>query len=178
MQGGLEAATVEKIAKRADISRATFYTHFSNRFEAFTALWSVHIDDDLLQLFAELNDIVGTLDKSRIRPWLSRALDTWLAHGAMLEMTMRIVALEPATTDLWLVQNARVVASITNYLEGFDDDKLASAKIRLSMLILQLDRVAFLLYRNSGFFDREPLLDALEAEWWDCLQTGAANRRP
>lgn len=177
---GYQTSTVERIAARAGVSRATFYTHFSSKVEAFTELWSVHIDDDLIALLDGLNEVAREPDRGALRLWLDHALTVWEKHGDLLELTTKIVALEPSTTEPWMKQNVRAVDTVTHYLVRFSPDELPVARVRLGMLLLQLDRMVFLMHRGVLPSGREVLLDALLEEWWPCISltgTGGTETR-
>lgn len=168
---GYQTSTVERIAARAGVSRATFYTHFSSKVEAFTELWSVHIDDDLINLLHGLNEVAREPERGALRVWLDHALTVWEKHGDLLELTTKIVALEPSTTEPWMKQNVRAVETVTNYLARFSPAELPVARIRLGMLLLQLDRMVFIMHRGALPSGRGVLLDGMLEEWWACISS-------
>jgi len=57
-----------------------------------------------------------------------------------------------------------------NYLVRFTEDEEPAARLRIVMMLIQLDRMCFFLGRDALPAGRDALIDALEAQWWAVLQ--------
>ncbi len=170
LEAGYEASSIESIARRAGVSRATYYIHFANKVEALVEIWHASIDDKMLEIIAELDALFPHPSRNSLRKWLERAVSYWGKTADLVELTAQVLALDPQMTRPWVQRNVQTVDGMSNYLSGFRAKEQPVARLRMGMLLLQLDRMCFILNRGELPHSRAVLIEALTDIWWQCLK--------
>ena len=103
-EAGFHESTVEQVAERAGVSRATLYQHFRSR---------VELDDAVCDTFAvnpalvELRQTVELPDPAAaLAETLVEAVRFWASEDAVLAELYGVVAIDPAARDLVARQRA------------------------------------------------------------------------
>jgi AcrR family transcriptional regulator len=97
-EGTFHEATVEEVADRAGIARATLYEHFGSRLELVDAMCATFDENPaLLELreTVELDDADAALERT-----LELAVRFWSSEDAVLAQLYGVVAIDPAARDL------------------------------------------------------------------------------
>jgi AcrR family transcriptional regulator len=103
-EGGFHESTVEQVAERAGISRATLYQHFRSRVELVDAVCDTFaVNPALVELrqTVELPDPAAALAET-----LVEAVRFWASEDAILAELYGVVAIDPAARDLVARQRA------------------------------------------------------------------------
>ncbi|HEM7842732.1 TPA: TetR/AcrR family transcriptional regulator [Burkholderia multivorans] len=177
LEVGYETASIEGIARRAGVSRATYYIHFTNKVEVLVEIWHTSIDKDILEIIADFDALGAFPTRSALRKWIDKAVSYWEKSADMVELTAQVLALDPQMTGPWVELNVQAVNAMPNYLSRFSTRELPLARMRMSMLLLQLDRMCFILNRGELPQGRPVLIDALTDIWWRCLKPEADDER-
>lgn len=177
LEVGYEAASIEGIARRAGVSRATYYIHFTNKVEVLVEIWHTSIDKDILRIIADFDALGAYPTRSALRKWIDKAVSYWEKSADMVELTAQVLALDPQMTGPWVELNVQAVNAMPNYLSRFSTRELPLARMRMGMLLLQLDRMCFILNRGELPQGRPVLIDALTDIWWRCLKPEADDER-
>src|SRR3954453_11982461 len=97
-KGVFHESTVEEVAGRADISRATLYQHFGSRLELVDAICDTFaVNPALLAIreVVELPDPEAALDGT-----VANSVRFWSSEDAVLRQLYGVVAIDPAAQDL------------------------------------------------------------------------------
>jgi AcrR family transcriptional regulator len=103
-EGGFHEATVEEVAERAGVSRATLYQHFRSRVELVDAICDTFAANPAL---VELRQTVELPDPAAaLAETLVEAVRFWASEDAVLGELYGVVAIDPAARDLVARQRA------------------------------------------------------------------------
>ena len=103
-EAGFHESTVEQVAERAGVSRATLYQHFRSRVELVDAVCDTFaVNPALVELrqTVELPDPAAALAET-----LVEAVRFWASEDAVLAELYGVVAIDPAACDLVARQRA------------------------------------------------------------------------
>jgi len=103
-EAGFHESTVEQVAERAGVSRATLYQHFRSRVELVDAVCDTFaVNPALVELrqTVELPDPAAALAET-----LVEAVRFWASEDAVLAELYGVVAIDPAARDLVARQRA------------------------------------------------------------------------
>lgn len=175
IEEGYENAVIETISTRAGVSRATFYVHFASKIDVLTEIWTNHLDLEVLRVMHELDALGSSPERSALRTWVDGAVAYWQSTAVINELSERVLALEPQVTRVWVDRNQRAIDAVPAYLSRFAPEQVPVARARMGMLLLQLDRMCFILNRGELPYSRETLVDALTDLWWGCMRPGVEN---
>jgi AcrR family transcriptional regulator len=97
-EGAFHASTVEEVADRAGISRATLYQHFGSRLELVDAICDTFaVNPALLKIreVVELPDAEAALAET-----IAATVRFWSSEDGILSQLYGVVAVDPAAQDL------------------------------------------------------------------------------
>lgn len=97
-EGGFHTSTVEQVADRAGISRATLYQHFGSRLELVDAICdSFEVNPALL----EIREVVELPDPdAALAETIAATVRFWSSEDGILSQLYGVVAVDPAAQDL------------------------------------------------------------------------------
>jgi len=172
---GFARATIGNIAKEANVNRATFYLHFADKVDILRAALKKNLDETP-EYWHVIDAALADGRRDALRDALGSTLDWWAQHGRLLTSVREAVATEPQAREQSDGTFARFADEMTGYLGRVDPAQRESAHLRLQLLLIQLDQLAFrLIVRRFRDIDRERLLDELADIWLLALP---AARRP
>jgi AcrR family transcriptional regulator len=161
---GYAATTIEQIASRAGASRATFYLHFEGKWQAAAALIERRLMPETVEYYQRL-DALGPADRDQLRAWLDDALGFYQRHRQDLTIYRQAVGIEPQLAALQPEYLGRCADAMSGFLERWGEDRREEARLRLSLLIIQL--TDFVTDWVLGYWktDRQVVLDVLLDLW-------------
>ena len=165
---GYGAATVDDIVKAAGASRATFYLHFANKAEVMAALYQ-----SLMPATAEYwRRLDQSLSSRRaLRVWLNEALSWWEEHRRTLPALHEASVIDPALAAQQYEGLRRLTDELIGYFAKVRGAKLSEARLRIELLILQLDQFCMQwIVQKAVDADREMVLDVLSGLWCATLK--------
>ena len=168
---GYVSTTIDDIAARAGASRATFYLHFAKKWHVLKVLVEEKILPDSLKTYRQLDAISG-LSAEGVSAWLYEALDGFVVHQKLLKVVHEAESVEPEMTHFNLECMRKCVDAMPNYLARWGSERETFARLRLNMLISQLDRSAGWLIQEGEEFDKDMIVSAL-LEFWLIVLRGA-----
>jgi len=97
-EGGFHEATVEEVADRAGVARATIYQHFGSRLELVDAICETF---DANPALLELRDLVELDDPDEaLAKTIASTIRFWSSEDAVLRQLYGVAAIDPAAEDL------------------------------------------------------------------------------
>jgi AcrR family transcriptional regulator len=165
---GYGAATVDDIVKAAGASRATFYLHFTNKAEVMAAL-SQALMPATAEYWRKLNQ--GLSSRQTLRAWLDEALSWWEQHRRILPAMHEAWVIDPTLAAQQYEGLRRLTDELTDYFAQVRGVKRRAARLRIELLILQLDQFCMhWIVQKTVDVDRELALDVLTDLWCAALQ--------
>jgi AcrR family transcriptional regulator len=90
-EGAFHESTVEEVATRAGVARATLYTHFRSRLD---------LVDALCDTFAETSELAAAKESRTVAEVIARSVDFWAAEEQTLAPLYGAAAVDPAAGEL------------------------------------------------------------------------------
>ena len=97
-EGAFHEATVEEVAERAGISRATLYQHFRSRLELVDEMCDTF--DANPALLALRDSVVRDDPRAALAETFAHAVDFWSSEDAILSQIYGVAAIDRAARDL------------------------------------------------------------------------------
>jgi AcrR family transcriptional regulator len=120
-EGTFHATTVEEVAARAGVSRATLYQHFGTR---------LGLVDAMCDTFDENPALIALRETRDLDTWLARVVDFWSAEEKILVQLYGAAAVDPAARDLVERQHRDRHTELKRLLHALDvDDRTAFAEL-------------------------------------------------
>lgn len=156
---GYASSRVEDIAFASGVSRATFYLHFKAKIDIVRELMGP-LRSDSVALYREL-DAVGDPTWDQLSEWMTRVIDYWRRNRTQIMVLNQAIGVEPELAS-FLVDGAKAGAdAMTNFLACCAPATRETARLRVTMFILQLERVCYLWIIRDVPFDPAATLTAL-----------------
>lgn len=179
--GTFHASTVEEVAKRAGISRATLYQHFRSRVDLVDAICDTFAVNPAL---VELRTIVEHPDPElALAETIAYSVRFWASEDAVLAQLYGVVAIDPAARDLVERQRADrrgEMARLARHLRRCGRLRAGASEARaLSLLMVLTSYETFCELRQAGVSERR-LVATLQQSGRALLLTPppAPRRRP
>ena len=164
-EGTFHESTVEEVADRAGISRATLYQHFRSRLELVDAICDTFDENPALR---RIREVVEHPDpETALAETIAGAVRFWSSEDPILAQLYGVAAIDPAAQDLVVRQRAdrrgemqRLLGHLrrANKLRPKLTDRQALAQL---MVLTSYDTYREL--RHAGLSDRE-LIKALQED--------------
>src|SRR4051794_39289443 len=156
-EGKFHDATVDEVAKRAGIARATLYQHFGSRLDLVDAICDTF---DANPALLEIRKVVELPDPdAALTDTIANTVRFWSSEHAVLEQLYGVVAIDPAARDLVDRQRADRRGEMQRLIENLDAaGRLRaglSARDALAMLMLLTSYESFRELRQAGLSERK-----------------------
>jgi AcrR family transcriptional regulator len=162
---GYLRATVGNISREANVNRATFYLHFSDKADVLLAVLQTNLADTP-EYWHDVDAALVDGGRDALRAALSRTLDWYEQHRGLLRYVREALATDPHLAQQTEGTFARFADEMSRYLAIVPADERDRAHLRLELLIIQLDQVALrLIVQRRQSFERERMLDELTDIW-------------
>jgi len=161
---GYAGTTIEDIASRAGASRATFYLHFGRKWHVLRDLMEATVLAEALDFYRRI-DAIENLSREDLKAWLLDALDFSERHKKLITVHRQALSIEPEMERHNMLFLRRCIDAMPNYLKRWGPERETYAKLRLDMLIPQLDDAARWLINDSSTLSKELVVEAL-LEYW------------
>jgi AcrR family transcriptional regulator len=154
--GTFHTSTVEQVADRAGISRATLYQHFRSRLDLVDAICETFdANPALLELrqIVELPDAEAALDKT-----IANSIRFWSSEDAVLHQLYGVAAIDPAAQNLVARQRADRRAELerlANNLHRTQRLRDRTTTRALNLLLVLTSYETFRELREAGLSDRQ-----------------------
>ena len=147
--------TVEEVAERAGVSRATLYQHFRSRLDLVDAICdTMAINPDLLAL----REIVEASDPdAALAATVAHSMAFWAAEDAVISQLYGVVAIDPAAADFVARQRADRRSELARLAKNLRRSGRSpmTEKRALSVLMVLTSYETFRELREAGLSERE-----------------------
>jgi AcrR family transcriptional regulator len=175
-ENGYGQASIGDITKAAKVNRATFYLHFANKAEVFTEVYAVVREEQSSRYWALLDKALAKGTADSIRGWLDQALGWWEEQAQLLPAIHEAMASDLDVAARWKDQLDQLAGELHVYLDQFPEAERDARRLRVQLLMIQLDQLCFRAIVQKVFvIDREALLDLVSDLWLESLQLGAVR---
>jgi AcrR family transcriptional regulator len=112
-EGAFHESTVEEVASRAGVSRATLYQHFRTR---------LGLVDAMCEAFDENPALIAVRETDDIDDFIAKVVDFWASEEKVLVQLYGAAALDPAASDLVARQRRDRQSELRRLLRGLEID--------------------------------------------------------
>lgn len=155
---GYPNTSVEDVIVRADVSRATFYKHFSNKFSLAEALV-----DEMVFRQDHAYDKLATIEnptQGDIVAWLETLYGIFSGNKILLSVLFELLGAEPNLREASSAANLRRIRKLAKSLSAFrerspTDVGNAAAHDRALLLVTEIDTIFFRLSVSGWDIDRD-----------------------
>jgi len=154
-EGRFHESTVEEVADRAGVSRATLYQHFGSRLELVDAICETFDENPALRELRELVEL-DDADEALART-IGNAVRFWSSEDAILGQLYGVAAIDPAARDLVDRQRADRRGELERLVRNLARAKRLRVAERQALTLL-LVLTAYETYRElreAGLSDRQ-----------------------
>lgn len=169
LEKGYLDATVADVARNAGASRATFYLHFSGKWEVLAHLVRQIILPETLVFYRRL-DKFGIPSRLQMRVWLTDAFTFYEKNSAFMIIYKQASSLEPDLVHLQSEIVSQCASVMKNYLARWGEAGESEARLRLHLLIIQLADIAMSLVKRDVVVDKKLLVEILVEYWSNGLR--------
>lgn len=139
---GFRATTVERIVEVAGTTAPTFYRYYASKNDLLTPL-RTHLTQTVMDTLATLD---GEACRSRegVRGWVDTYLAMWGRVHRLCEAYWEATALNADYAAEALPQTLEAVGALSTFLQLTPEAERERISVRLTLMVLFLDRLAFL----------------------------------
>ncbi len=153
-EGAFHESTVEQVADRAGVARATLYQHFRSRLELVDAICETFDQNPALLRLRESVD--GPDPEAALDDTVSEAMRFWSSEDAVLRPLYGVAAIDPAAHDLVERQRADRRGELERLVRNLSRaGRLRSERRALPLLLVLTSYETFRELREVGLTDRQ-----------------------
>lgn len=164
---GYAQSSVERIARRAQVSRATFYTHFAGKAELAEGLWDV-ARVTLMRLYRELARTPAR-DTGVFEKWLRKTVAFYRRNRRRLVAVHEAIALENELAEVYFDHTQEIIDILVPLSRPRPGDTEDSARTRVALLSIQHERFCFLAFLRDVPFNEDEAVRFLARTWFEEL---------
>lgn len=169
---GYGAATIDEIVHDAGASRATFYLHFTNKADVMAALYQA-LMPATAEYWRKLDQSLHS--RQALRAWLDEALRWWEEHRSILPAMHEASVIDSTFAAQQYAGLRRLTDELTGYFAKVRGARRREARLRIELLILQLDQFCMQwIVQQIVDVDRDLALNVLTDLWSSTLQVPAS----
>lgn len=162
---GYSRSTIGNITKEANVNRATFYLHFTDKADILLALRQIDLAD-APRYWQDVDAALVDGGRDALRSALSNTLNWYEQHRGLLPSVQEAMATEPHLAHETEGTFARFADGMTGYLARVRPEQRDRAHLRLQLLMIQLHQMAIrVAVRHLRTIDPQRLLDELTDIW-------------
>jgi AcrR family transcriptional regulator len=153
-EGTFHESTVEQVADRAGVARATLYQHFRSRLELVDAICETFDENPAL---LRLREIVESPDsEAALAETIAEGMRFWSSEDPVLRHLYGVVSIDPAAHDLVERQRADRRGELERLVKNLARaGRLRNERRALSLLLVLTSYETFRELRESGLTDRQ-----------------------
>ena len=156
-EGTFHEATVDEVAERAGIARATLYQHFRSRLDLVDAICDTF---DANPALLTIRDVVEHPDPdTALTNTIANTIRFWSSEDAILAQLYGVVSIDPAARSLVDRQRADRRSEMQRLIRNLKDagrlQPGLSARYALALIMLLTSYESFRELRQAGLSERE-----------------------
>src|SRR4051812_37997193 len=153
-EGTFHESTVEQVADRAGVARATLYQHFRSRLELVDAICETFDETPAL---LRLREIVESPDgEAALAETIAESMRFWSSEDPVLRHLYGVVSIDPAAHDLVERQRADRRGELERLVRNLARARrLRNERRALGLLLVLTSYETFRELRESGLTDRQ-----------------------
>jgi AcrR family transcriptional regulator len=153
-EGTFHESTVEEVADRAGVARATLYQHFRSRVELVDAICETFDENPAL---LRLREIVESADaEAALAETIADVMRFWSSEDPVLRHLYGVVSIDPAAHDLVERQRADRRKELERLVRNLARaGRLRNERRALSLLLVLTSYETFRELREAGLSDRQ-----------------------
>ena len=168
----LHELTVAQIMEEAEVSRGTFYSYFSSKFEAAAAL----LERTMAEAFEVMRDAIDAVDRpptqEELRNYLVGSTRLWQEHRAVLRATHENWHAVPELREQWLAAVERFTAALAGALSPGGGDPNPRLRRRVASALWATERLEYVADSEVDDDVREDDLIETLMDYWAPLLRG------
>ncbi len=157
-EGRFHESTVEEIAQRAGVARATLYQHYRSRLELVDAICETFDENPALR---ELRTIVERSDAAALDETIANSIRFWSSEDPILEQLYGVAAVDPAAQDLVDRQRRDRRSELERLVRNLHRAHLFAGGVTqqraLTLLLVLTSYDTFRELRHAGLSDRQAI---------------------
>ncbi len=162
---GYSGTTVGSIAASANVSRATFYLHFTDKSDVLMTLMRANLAETP-DYWREVDAALVSGDRSALRASLRNTLNWYEQHANLLRPVREALAANQHLAQKVDGNFAGFADEMSGYLARVPAQERDRAHLRLQLLMIQLDQLAYrIVVLGQESIDREQMLDEITDIW-------------
>lgn len=167
---GYAAVTIDDIASEVGCSRATFYLHFASKMDVLEKISAETMEQRPRVIYGELDEVLEAGSRAEFTRWVQRALAWFEENQAILPAWDEALAMEPEFKKVARQAIDDLATAMPRYLERWGDDRQDEARLRIELLVSQLERF-FTRWAVQGTieFSGDTAADVLADIWYPAL---------
>jgi AcrR family transcriptional regulator len=167
MAQGFRATTVEQIVKAAGTTPPTFYRYFTRKAE----LARVVSKQLTAEVFAVLQKLAENKKPTRksVRAWVDDYYSMWLRTHALCDAFWEAASTDATVAVEIMPTTLGITASLRGFLDRFPAADRGKIQMRLTLLVLLMDRIAFLSETEEKPDRSSRILDEFADMIWEAL---------
>ncbi|MFI6868796.1 TetR/AcrR family transcriptional regulator [Nocardia sp. NPDC050406] len=172
---GYAQVRVDDIAAAVGCSRATFYLHFTGKPDVLRAIAEQGTLPSVQHFYEDLDHVLDSGSRAEFAAWMRRAIEWFQEYKDLLPAWDEATALEPEFREVAREGILALPNVMTSYLSRWPADHQDEAKLRIELLVAQLERF-FTRWAMQGTIDvsAEQAAAVLTDIWFPALQTPEA----
>jgi AcrR family transcriptional regulator len=162
---GYSGTTVGSIASSANVSRATFYLHFTDKSDVLMTLMRANLAETP-DYWHEVDAALVSGDREALRASLRNTLNWYEQHADLLRPVREAMAANQHLARKSDGNFAGFADEMSGYLDRVPPHERDRAHLRLQLLMIQLDQLAYrIVVLGKTSIDREVMLDEVTDIW-------------
>lgn len=162
---GYHSTRIEDIVGAAGASRSTFYLHFKGKIDIIHELVAI-VEPEAEEIFARFDD-VEQVSWEGLRDTIVTFVDFYTRHRKAMRAIEDAIAVDREAEALYQPTISRFAEGLAKHMDRERDEEREDAKLRATLLIVQLERFCFMWIVRGGWnLDRERTLSSITDIWW------------
>lgn len=162
---GYHATTIEDIVGAAGASRSTFYLHFKGKVNIVHELIAI-MEPEAGEIFAWFDD-ADHVSWEGLRDTIPEFVGFYTRHKKVMRAIEDAIAVDREVKAVYQPTTSCFAEGLARHLGRGRDEEKDDARLRATMLIVQLERFCFMwIVRGDWNLDRERTISSITDIWW------------
>lgn len=162
---GYYSTSIGDIAGAAGTSRSTFYLHFNSKVDIVHELMA-DVEPEAVEIFARLGKMEN-VSRESLYATIAEFVDFYIQHRTAMRTIEDAIAIDRGVEAVYQPGVSRLAEGLARHLGSGPDGERDYARLRASLLIVQLERFCFMWIVRGGWdLDREQTISSIADIWW------------